>query len=81
MTWAEAAHDGCFEKCATDNDLTFLSIQEAKCFRNCIAKYSYFYPSLSFNLRDSGFMYQSRVNENLKKKHGIPTADMSIDIE
>ena len=38
--------DACFDKCAEDNDFTFLSIREGKCFRNCVTKASYYYPTL-----------------------------------
>ena len=47
--------DSCYDKCAEDNDFTFLSIREGKCFRNCITKVSYYYPTLKTNLKDASF--------------------------
>ena len=43
-------HDACFDKCSSNNDLTFLSIQEGRCFRNCLTKVSYYYPTIKTNL-------------------------------
>ena len=52
-TMAENLHDSCYEMCTEPNDLTFLSLQEGKCFRNCFTKFNYFQPSMTKNIRDT----------------------------
>ena len=74
----ENVHDACYDKCAQSNDLTFMSIQEGKCFRNCITKFSYFYPSLTANLKDASFREQDKLTEDLLKNAGVMTPDISL---
>tara|TARA_B110000305_G_C18961626_1_gene413026 strand:+ start:148 stop:507 length:360 start_codon:yes stop_codon:yes gene_type:complete len=70
--------DSCYDKCAEDNDFTFLSIREGKCFRNCITKVSYYYPTLKTNLKDASFRYQDELTEKIRVKQGRPTPDLSL---
>ena len=36
-------HTACFKKCATIWDMTFLSMEEGVCYRNCVHKFGNFY--------------------------------------
>ena len=73
-------HDACYDKCATNNDLTFMSVQEGKAFRNCITKFSYWYPTLGTNLKDASFRLQDKMTEDIKRKNGEPIPDLNITI-
>ena len=48
--WIENGHEGCLNACSVDNELTFLSIHEGRCFRNCLLKLNHIWPSLKENL-------------------------------
>ena len=74
-------HDACYDKCAQNNDLTFLSIQEGKCFRNCLTKVSYYYPTIQTNLQGAAFKHQDELTNKLKAKHGLPTVpNLSVNV-
>ena len=67
---SEALHENCFKICATKApELPFLSVQEGLCFRNCITKFSVFYPTLKENLVTADFRHyeQELINEGAKK--------------
>ena len=77
-TLYENVHDSCYEKCAQNNDLTFMSIHEGKCFRNCLTKFSYFYPTLKANLMDASFRDQDKLTEEILNANGIYTPDLTL---
>ena len=77
-TFFTRVQDACYDKCDTHNDLTFLTIQEGKCFRNCITKMNYYYPTLQTNLRDASYKYQDEMTEKIRVKQGRPTPDLSF---
>ena len=77
-TMYSSFQDACYEKCAEDNDLTYLSIREGKAFRNCITKVSYFYPTLKTNLQDASFREYDNMTDKIKAKQGRPTPDLSL---
>ena len=55
---SEALHDNCFGLCATKApELPFLSVPEGLCFRNCITKFSVFYPTLRRNLETADYKH------------------------
>jgi hypothetical protein len=66
---ADILNDRCFEVCEKPTDLPFLSVQEGLCYRNCISKFSVFYPTLGRNLKHADFHYsrQKYLEEGLKK--------------
>ena len=77
----DKTQDVCYDMCQEENDLTFLSIKEAKCFRNCVTKIGYLVPALqkSFNQADTpSFKYQQELTEQLREKYGKPTPNISI---
>ena len=74
----EQVHDACFDQCRTDNDLTFLSVKEGRCYRNCVTKISYFQPSLAGNLRGTAYAHQEEVNAALREKLGRPNPILSV---
>ena len=43
---SEAMVDNCYEVCGNKANLPFLSVAEGACFRNCVTKFSVFYPTL-----------------------------------
>ena len=40
----ENLHEQCFTKCSKKTDLSYLSMAEGVCFRNCINKFNNWYP-------------------------------------
>ena len=40
----EATHEGCYTKCTSKPDVTYLTMQEGLCFRNCLSKFNSWYP-------------------------------------
>ena len=71
---SEALHSNCFELCATRApELPFLSVQEGLCFRNCLTKFSVFYPTLKQNLESADYHHynQQFVAEASKKDANI----------
>ena len=71
-------HEACFDKCAVNNELTFMSVNEGKCFRNCITKFSYWHPTLGQNLKDASFRLQDELTEKIRAKNGDATPDLSM---
>ena len=74
----EALHENCFDICATKApELPFLSLQEGLCFRNCVTKFSVFYPTLRTNLETADFHHydQTLINEAAKKNADIRKAN------
>ena len=59
--WLESAHNACFDVCEQNNELTFLSIQEGKCFRNCISKLNFLTPH--FGKQYIGTAFEQRWND------------------
>ncbi len=71
---SEALHENCFGICANQQpDLPFLSVGEGLCFRNCITKFSIFYPTLRQNLETADFHHydQQLISEASKKDANI----------
>lgn len=66
---AEELHTECYDICAFDTQLPLLSMPEGKCFRNCITKFSVFYPTLQNNIQHSAasFYFDKYTEESLKK--------------
>ena len=74
---SEALHDNCFDICATKApELPFLSVQEGTCMRNCITKFSVFYPTLRINLEHADYRHTEQVylQEAQKKNADIRKA-------
>ena len=73
----EALHENCYDICATKApQLPFLSVQEGSCLRNCITKFSVFYPTLRNNLATADFRHfeQQLIQEGAKKNATIRAA-------
>ena len=73
----EALHENCYDICATKApQLPFLSVQEGTCLRNCITKFSVFYPTLRNNLATADYRHyeQQYVQEGAKKNSTIRAA-------
>ena len=74
---SESLHENCFDLCATKApELPFLSVQEGTCLRNCITKFSVFYPTLRNNLATADFRHyeQQLIQEGAKKNAQIRAA-------
>ena len=54
---AEELHNTCYDMCYEDTGLPLMTLPEGKCFRNCITKFSVFYPTLKDNMEHSSFKY------------------------
>lgn len=61
-------HYSCLSQCETASDLTFLTLREGKCYRNCVTKSMYLYKSLGLRAKDSACMLQQQENDELRKK-------------
>ena len=48
-------HDQCFIKCAHKKDISYLTMPEGLCFRNCLNKFNNWYPRLEEQTRDAAF--------------------------
>ncbi len=48
-------HDQCFVKCSNKNDLSYLTMQEGLCFRNCLNKFNNWYPRLAQQTENAAF--------------------------
>ena len=48
--WAQASHEACFDLCEQNNELTFMSIEEGSCMRNCVSKLNFMTPYLNKRL-------------------------------
>ena len=73
----EALHENCYDICATKApQLPFLSVQEGSCLRNCITKFSVFYPTLRNNLATADFRHyeQQLIQESAKKNASVRAA-------
>lgn len=68
----EALHEACFTKCATKKDITYLTMQEGLCFRNCMNKFNNWYPRLEENTRGAAYKtyygLTSELEADLKKQ-------------
>ena len=74
---SEALHENCFDICATRApELPFLSLQEGLCFRNCVTKFSVFYPTLKRNLETADYRHyeQTFLEEGAKKNPAVRKA-------
>ena len=76
--WNHAATQGCYDVCQQENELAFLSIQEGRCFRNCISKLSFFYPSLNKSLVGSGYQNTEQELEEYRNSKGYFTPNLDI---
>ena len=77
----EQTHEACFNMCATPNDLTFLSIGEGKCLRNCFTKTGYMMPAVQKSLSkddESGLTYQRQLVNQMREKLGTPYPNLQI---
>ena len=48
-------HGQCFTKCSAKKDITYLTMQEGLCFRNCLNKFNSWYPRLEEHTRDAAY--------------------------
>ena len=74
-------HGGCFARCVEDNDQAFMTITEGKCFRNCMTKMSYFYPTLRKNLENSPYHAIDAETRAAREELGIPQPDYSLGFD
>ncbi len=59
---SETLHENCYDICATRApELPFLSVQEGSCMRNCVTKFSVFYPTLKMNLEHADYRQTEKV--------------------
>ena len=70
--WMEAAHGGCLELCEQNNDLTFLSISEGKCFRNCLSKLNFLTPTFQISYINSGYHMKYNEYKAEREEMGYP---------
>mmetsp|Transcript_18241 Transcript_18241/g.17369 ORF Transcript_18241/g.17369 Transcript_18241/m.17369 type:complete len:119 (+) Transcript_18241:149-505(+) len=64
----EQFHENCYNICTDHTDLPFVSYQEGTCLRNCITKFTLFYPTLKENLQHSDFVYYEDQYDKIKFK-------------
>ena len=68
--WHENASEACFEKCVENNELTFMSVQEGMCLRNCVIKLNYMIPELERRLRSSPWHDEFKKYRDYKESKG-----------
>lgn len=59
-------HEQCFAKCDSRKDLSYLTMQEALCFRNCLNKFNNWYPRLPEYTQDAAFKTYWGLTEELE---------------
>ena len=76
---SEALHENCYDICATKApELPFLSVQEGTCMRNCVTKFSVFYPTLRNNLENADYRhYEKQLLTEVAKKNPQLSSAMS----
>ena len=72
------ANFACYDKCNTVNDLTFMSIKEGKCYRNCISKLNYYMPTIRPAIEGTAYEMLSFENNMLRAKLGRPNPNLSL---
>ena len=68
--WMEAAQEGCFDACEQPNELTFLSIPEGICLRNCVTKLNYLMPMLDRRVQNSSWIEEYERLQDYRKSKG-----------
>ena len=53
----EHMHEGCYTKCTSKPDVTYMTMQEGLCFRNCLNKFNSWYPG--FNQASNGAAFKT----------------------
>ena len=76
---ADVLSANCFIKCEKPNDAPFMSTTEGICFRNCMTKFSVFYPSLRANLVDAAFRFNEERTHKLLEKRSEDYRASTID--
>lgn len=73
---SEVLQENCFEACGDKAELPFLSVQEGLCFRNCITKFSVFYPTLRRNLiyTEHQSIEEKAIEQAAKKYQSVKNA-------
>lgn len=71
----EHLHDACFNQCGKRDDVPFMTVQEGLCYRNCVTKFSVWYPTLGENIKDSATMHNNRRIEEIENKRSGATTD------
>ena len=67
-------HGSCFDYCTDRTDVPFMTIKEGLCFRNCITKFSVWYPTLGANIQDSAHShYASEIAKIENQRSGATT--------
>lgn len=61
-------HESCFTKCAIKTDLSYLTLQEGLCFRNCLNKFNNWYPRFGEQTRDAAFKTYWELTSELESE-------------
>ena len=64
--------ENCFNACAKPNDLTFLTIQEGMCLRNCITKFSLWYNTFGDASADAAYWKNKQLLDEGVSQGGDP---------
>lgn len=68
--FTRAIGNNCFETCNKRDDTPFLTVKEGFCFRNCITKFSSWYPTLNNNLENASYrFYEQKLEEITDAEH------------
>ena len=63
--FTRAIGPNCFDSCAEKADMPFMSVKEGLCFRNCITKFSSWFPTLRGNVENAGASYYHKKVSDL----------------
>ena len=64
------AHEGCFDLCEQTNSLTFMSVNEGMCMRNCVQKLNGMLPVLTRRLGDCTYTQEKQRFDEYRESKG-----------
>ena len=66
--------------CEQNNDLTFMSIPEGKCMRNCVVKLNNLTPAINRKLMGSSMMESAQEYLDYKLSKGYKEPNLKINV-
>mmetsp|Transcript_42014 Transcript_42014/g.55357 ORF Transcript_42014/g.55357 Transcript_42014/m.55357 type:complete len:143 (-) Transcript_42014:156-584(-) len=61
-------HEACFTKCGRRDDVSYLTMAEGICFRNCLNKFNTWYPRLGEQTQDAAFKTYWGLTQELEQE-------------
>lgn len=64
----QSLHDGCYTKCSKRSDISYMTMGEGICFRNCLNKFNNWYPRFGEQTQDAAFRTYWDLTEQLERE-------------